>query len=276
MRSGSLFTAALLLALGPLAAVAAEPMAFQARGRITQLLPGTLSLTTNTNVTWSIDLHPEKQQIRVNGGGPANIVVRGTWSRDQLRPSMIVRFHAPEPKRNVIEEPIEELTWFTPTAESQPGVFDGENGMKFIVGQVAGLQKDTITINIPSGTIRGTLAPHAKLLLDLNEMTPVKVGDEASVSGYYFTEPLGIAMDVEITVPTIVAADRPNSTTPRRPTRPTRNEPAAEPQGPLAEDPFALPDPEDVAREAATKEPVAAAPGRPAGGGKRGEVLEIN
>jgi RNase P/RNase MRP subunit p29 len=133
--------------------------AFDAAGTIEGLLPNGIQINSNANQRWVIMIPRQ-----------AKIEVTGTATADFLRPGLYVRFTAEVDKHGTVKEKVAQLSIFTPSRETPPGLFSPEAGGAgvggggfegFGPGPGGGVGKPPVGIGKPLGKIPGKAAPAA-------------------------------------------------------------------------------------------------------------------
>jgi len=104
---------------GPRGKSAPQPVmeAFDAAGTIEGLLPNGMQINSNANQRWAIVIPRQ-----------AKIELTGTATADFLRPGLYVRFTAEVDKHGTAKEKVAQLSIFTPSRETPPGLFSPEAG----------------------------------------------------------------------------------------------------------------------------------------------------
>jgi len=207
-------TAALVLALAAGAEAQVFPGArgrreqpklerFEATGTIAGVGRGQIQMITVTQQKWLVAVSPQ-----------AIVHVKGTAEPDFLRPGMFVRFTAALDKKGKAQEPVSELTIYTPSAEMGIGVwpegmavgdvgaeepppppnpFGGafgvgtpavprDTGRYLVAGRMTGQRKGKLIVNFGRGTTEIELAENAGIKVDFADYTVAKQGDSISVT----------------------------------------------------------------------------------------------
>ena len=163
--------------------------------------------------------------------------VTGAAAADFLRVGMSLRFKAELDLRGTAKDPVGQLTLFTPTQESPPGAWPvqpaesrraidrwrrGEGGatarfgagaraatapgrrpqvMAYtVVGQIATIRRDRLTVNTPMATVRIQLAADAKIDVDVADYSVARKGDRVTITkGQKVVGMVGLAQAEELT-----------------------------------------------------------------------------
>jgi len=130
---------------------------FEAGGTIEGLMPNGIQINSNANQRWVIMIPRQ-----------AKVEVTGTATADFLRPGLYVRFTAEVDKHGTVKEKVAQLSIFTPSRETPPGLFSPEAGGAgigggafdgFGAGPGGGVGKPPIGIGKAPGKIPGKAVP---------------------------------------------------------------------------------------------------------------------
>jgi hypothetical protein len=159
------------------------------------------------------------------------VVVTGVAEASALRPGMSVRFHATLSRRGEAEDPIAELTIFSPTAGDVPGVLpddpNDKNSQMWVAGLIRTVKDDTITVQAGRNTVKAKLAELAKIKLEVSDYSLAQEGDTIKILGKGYQPDKVIAGEIEIQLAKPLAAPeeqkKPRRNA-RRPRKPEENE----------------------------------------------------
>jgi hypothetical protein len=176
---------------------------FAAKGTIAGVGRGQIQLITATQQKWLVAVSPQ-----------AVVHVIGTAEPSFLRSGMFVRFTAALDKKGKAQEPVSELTIYTPSAEMGIGVwpegmavgdvgaerpaqpanpFGGGFGVgtpavpadtaRYVVGgRITGERRGKLIVNFGRGTTEIELAENAAIKVDFADYTVARQGDSISVT----------------------------------------------------------------------------------------------
>lgn len=214
-------TIALLVVVGVSAAVAAQmgrpPLgrgglqppveAFASQGTIEGIAPGRIQMLSSTNQRWMVVTSPQTR-----------IELSGTATADFLAAGMYVRFTAEIDKQGNVKDKVSQLTIFSPSRQSPPGIqpagaageagAGGEQeklgaapgraeggkrhakpgggvqaGAYAVAGQIAGVQNGVFSVAAPGATLTIEVAEDAKIDLQVADLRFARQGDKISVQG---------------------------------------------------------------------------------------------
>jgi len=221
-------------------------------------MPGRIQMLTDSTQNWLVLVDP-KTIVRVVG----------TAEADFLRAGMFIRFTAEVDNRGMAKEKLKQLTIFTPSQQSFPGIWpEGQDpagdkpaegkrrfgtgiggvppngraagkaptsGVYSIAGQIARCRKDRLTVNAVRAAVRVQLAKDPKIDVDFADYSVAKPGDRISVTkGKMFAGRIGLAQAQELTIklskPLSLAKKKPVRPKPPPKKRPRRPPQKADPQ----------------------------------------------
>ncbi len=174
---------------------------------------------------------------------PEDIVVRGEAEKGWVRPGMFVHFEATLDKKGFAQEPVKEVSIFTPgqnielgiteagaagfsTEEDSASAEEAETATYTVVGRLASVTRDG-RWSITAGRDRANVevADDAKISVEVSDPTLIRIGDKVKGTVYYYNKPTGILRgQVEVEAVNSFTAPEEN-TRARRPRRGRNQEP---------------------------------------------------
>ncbi|GIW95822.1 MAG: hypothetical protein KatS3mg110_3871 [Pirellulaceae bacterium] len=226
--------------------------AFHLEGKLQRLAPGLLQVADEQGNVWLV-------KIEAN---PRDVSFSATAAPEWLGPGMWVRFSAVLDQRLQAQEPVKELTVFTPLDPSQLGIIpqvslgkeifappepqsDQTNKPQLclVAGRLVGMARGKTTrVSVLAGTntLTVNLAEPAKIIVEVSDLSWAKPGDKVVLDGWYYPMIPGRAIANRISV-SASAELAPARTRPAR--RPRASESPRVPQQPESSDPNAAPPP---------------------------------
>jgi len=180
---------------------------FEASGTIAGIGRGQIQMVTATQQKWIVMVAPQ-----------ASIHVTGTADPNYLKVGQFIRFNAAMDKKGKIEEPVGEVTLYTPSAEfaigiwpegmavgdlgaeepkhqpapnpfgggnfgaGNPGAAQPASNRYMIAGRITGSRKGKMFVNFGRGVAEFELAENPVVNVDFGDYTAARQGDAITVS----------------------------------------------------------------------------------------------
>lgn len=170
-------------------------------GTVHGVAPDALQVLNTANEPYLVGWNPETVKLTITG----------TAEVAYLRPGVWVRFNAEVDRKGLIEQPVAELTIFTPNDIARPGLFldsgPGEEpdpnaaALPYLVsGRLGAIKRGTYQANCAGKTVKFTLAENIVVNVDVLDLSVVSQGDQITVHGVLVQPGAVLADKITITL----------------------------------------------------------------------------
>jgi hypothetical protein len=178
----------------------------QVSGKIAEIGPGWVRVTSEDQQTWMIGIDPMRSEIQLTGEAEPGVLSSGVF----------VRFEAEVDKRGTARGVLKELTVFTPRGEIGEGI--AEEGpppeetpaeererprkvpstQALVAGRVKSFKNGLLLVDTPNKLVRAKVARDATVTLELADYALAQVGDAVEASVWRAQPGGGLAEKISI------------------------------------------------------------------------------